>query len=42
MVDLLNCCGTDYATPGNHEFDVTPDELKQRISEAQFPILVRT
>src|SRR5215468_7501607 len=24
VVELLNCCGVDYATIGNHEFDVTP------------------
>jgi hypothetical protein len=35
----MNCCGLDYATPGNHEFDVTPDQLKLRVKEAQFPIL---
>jgi hypothetical protein len=39
MVDLLNCCGIDYATPGNHEFDVTPDELKQRLTDAEFTVL---
>jgi 2',3'-cyclic-nucleotide 2'-phosphodiesterase (5'-nucleotidase family) len=39
VVDLLNCCGVDYATLGNHEFDVTPDELKQRLIDAKFTVL---
>jgi 2',3'-cyclic-nucleotide 2'-phosphodiesterase (5'-nucleotidase family) len=39
VVELLNCCGVDYATIGNHEFDVTPDQLKERLDEAPFPIL---
>jgi 2',3'-cyclic-nucleotide 2'-phosphodiesterase (5'-nucleotidase family) len=39
MVDLLNCCDLDYATIGNHEFDVKPDQLKQRLTEARFPLL---
>jgi 2',3'-cyclic-nucleotide 2'-phosphodiesterase (5'-nucleotidase family) len=39
MVDLLNCSGIDYATPGNHEFDIAPDQLRQRVNEARFPLL---
>ena len=39
VVELSNCCGVDYATIGNHEFDVTPDQLKERLDEASFPIL---
>jgi 2',3'-cyclic-nucleotide 2'-phosphodiesterase (5'-nucleotidase family) len=39
VVELLNCCGVDYATIGNHEFDVTPDQLKERLTEASFAML---
>jgi len=39
MVEMLNHCGVDYATVGNHEFDVTPDELRQRFREADFRVV---
>lgn len=39
VVELINCCGIDYATIGNHEFDVSPAELNARLNEASFPIL---
>lgn len=36
MVDVLNHFGLDYATFGNHEFDLKETQFKQRIREAQF------
>jgi 2',3'-cyclic-nucleotide 2'-phosphodiesterase (5'-nucleotidase family) len=39
MVDLLNRCGVDFATIGNHEFDVSPDQLKSRFLEARFELV---
>ena len=39
MVELLNHCGVDYATVGNHEFDVSRDELQQRFLEADFGLV---
>lgn len=36
MVDVLNHFGLDYATFGNHEFDVTKSQFRQRLQEAQF------
>jgi 5'-nucleotidase len=36
MVDVLNHFGLEYATFGNHEFDVKEDQFHQRIKEAQF------
>jgi 5'-nucleotidase, C-terminal domain len=39
MVDLLNLCGVDFATIGNHEFDVSPEQLKSRFLEAKFELV---
>jgi 2',3'-cyclic-nucleotide 2'-phosphodiesterase (5'-nucleotidase family) len=39
MVELLNHCGVDYATVGNHEFDVSSAELRQRFLEADFDLV---
>ncbi len=39
MVDMLNKVGMDAMVLGNHEFDFGPDVTRQRISEAQFPML---
>lgn len=36
MVSMLNACGLDYATFGNHEFDVTEQQLQARIRESRF------
>jgi 2',3'-cyclic-nucleotide 2'-phosphodiesterase (5'-nucleotidase family) len=36
MVDILNAAKLDYATFGNHEFDVEPDTLVARIAESKF------
>ena len=39
MIDLLNQIGLTAMALGNHEFDFGPDVTKQRIAEAEFPIL---
>ncbi len=39
MVAVLNALGVDYATFGNHEFDLREGPFKARLSEARFPIL---
>lgn len=36
MVDVLNAARLDYATFGNHEFDMDPDTLIARIAESKF------
>ena len=36
MVDVLNHFGLDYATFGNHEFDVKENQFNQRMDEAKF------
>lgn len=36
MVDVLNRLGLDYATFGNHEFDIKRDQFYTRIGEARF------
>jgi len=36
MVDVLNVLGLDYATFGNHEFDIKENQFNQRMSEAKF------
>jgi len=36
MVDVLNRAKLDYATFGNHEFDLEPDTLAARIAESNF------
>jgi len=36
MVAVLNAVGLDYATFGNHEFDVDEDQFGQRLSESEF------
>lgn len=40
MVEALNAMGLDYATMGNHEFDVAEDQLKLRIAESRFQWIV--
>lgn len=37
MVAALNALGINYATFGNHEFDLKHDDFVQRIKESQFP-----
>ena len=36
MVDVLNHFGLDYATFGNHEFDVKESQFNQRMNEVDF------
>ena len=41
MVETLNAMGLDYATFGNHEFDLkNPDLLQQRIHQSKFRYMV--
>jgi len=36
MVAVMNAVGFNYATFGNHEFDLSADEFQQRLQESQF------
>ena len=36
---LMNACGYDVATLGNHEFDYGADVLQQRIEACDFPVI---
>jgi 5'-nucleotidase len=36
MVDVMNAAGLNYATFGNHEFDLSRDQLTQRLAESKF------
>ena len=36
MVDGFNAAGLDYATFGNHEFELDRDSLVRRIAESEF------
>jgi 5'-nucleotidase len=36
MVSVLNAMGLDYATFGNHEFDLSEEQLQQRIRDSRF------
>lgn len=36
MVEVMTVAGTDLAIFGNHEFDITENELQDRINESQF------
>ncbi|MDX1408781.1 MAG: metallophosphoesterase, partial [Saprospiraceae bacterium] len=36
MVEALNVIGCDLVAFGNHEFDISEDDLQQRINESQF------
>ena len=40
MVDVLNAVGVDWATFGDHEFDVSEDAFRQRLAEQKFRIVV--
>lgn len=39
MVDVLNAVGLDWATFGNHEFDVPEPAFRQRMSEQRFKLV---
>ncbi|HEX2180575.1 MAG TPA: bifunctional metallophosphatase/5'-nucleotidase [Actinomycetota bacterium] len=36
MVDVMNAVGLDYATFGNHEFDLAEDAFRARLAESEF------
>jgi 5'-nucleotidase / UDP-sugar diphosphatase len=36
MVDVMNEAGLDYATFGNHEFDLSEDVFRKRLNESKF------
>lgn len=36
MVEAMNAAGMDFVTFGNHEFDITENELQERINESGF------
>ena len=36
MVDVMNAVGFDLTTFGNHEFDLSEDELQERLNESEF------
>ncbi len=38
IVAVLNVMGLDYATFGNHEFDLTEDQFKARLKECRFKL----
>lgn len=40
MVDVLNAVGLQYATLGNHEFDVTEAAFRARMAESKFTVVV--
>ena len=40
MVDILNRCGLNYCTLGNHDFDEGLQILKKRIKESKFKYIV--
>jgi 5'-nucleotidase len=39
MVDVLNATGVDWATFGNHEFDVSEAAFRAHLSQAKFRLL---
>ena len=36
MVEVMNACGVDVVTFGNHEFDISENELQERLNESTF------
>ena len=36
MIEVMNAAGMDIAIFGNHEFDITENELQERVNESQF------
>jgi len=40
MVDILNQCGLNYCTLGNHDFDGGHENLKKRINESKFKYII--
>lgn len=40
MVDLLNTVGVQWATLGNHEFDLSESAFHKRLAEAKFKVVI--
>src|SRR5690349_15707332 len=40
MVDLLNTVGLQWATLGNHEFDLSESAFHKRLAESKFKVVV--
>ena len=40
MVDVLNATGLEWATLGNHEFDISEAAFKARMAESKFKVVV--
>ncbi|MCU0448945.1 MAG: bifunctional metallophosphatase/5'-nucleotidase [Bernardetiaceae bacterium] len=40
MIEVMNAAGVDYATFGNHEFDISGADLQARIDESNFEWVV--
>jgi 5'-nucleotidase/UDP-sugar diphosphatase len=40
MIEALNAMGLDYATVGNHEFDISESDFRLRIEESRFKWIV--
>ncbi len=39
VIELMNACGYDLATPGNHDFDYGMNSFFNRIDEANYPYI---
>jgi len=39
IIEYMNAIGYDAMTLGNHEFDITEDELKETLALAKFPVV---
>ena len=39
MIDLMNRCGFNLSTVGNHEFDLGQEKLNARVAQAEFPFI---
>src|SRR5512141_680867 len=40
MVDVLNTIGVEWATLGNHEFDLSEAQFRTRMTEAKFKVVI--
>ncbi len=40
MIEVMNAAGIDYATFGNHEFDIDEADLQARLNESTFPWII--
>lgn len=39
IIEYMNAIGYDAMTLGNHEFDITEDELKETLALVKFPVV---